>query len=51
MVVTINIIVFWGLFMHPTGGGTGSNNSENIPTLGHIPEDINLQLRHVSCVF
>lgn len=51
MVVTIKIHVFWGLFMCPTGGGTGSNNSEYIPTLGHIPEDSNLQWRHVSCVF
>jgi hypothetical protein len=29
--------------MCPAGGGTGSNNSEYIPTLGNIAEDSNLQ--------
>lgn len=50
MVLTIKILVFWGLFICPNGGGTGSN-SEYIPTLGHIPVDSNLECRHVSCVF
>jgi len=47
MVLTIKILVFWRLFICPNGGGTG----EYIPTLGHIPEDSNLECRHVSCVF
>jgi len=49
MVLTIKILVFWGLFICSKGGGTGSN-SEYIPTLGHIPEDSNLECRHVLCV-
>jgi hypothetical protein len=49
MVVTVRILVFWGLFICPNGGGTGSD-SKYVPTLGHIPEDSNLECRHVSCV-
>jgi len=49
MVLTVKILVFWGLFICPNGGGTGSD-SEYIPTLGHIPEDSNLECRHVSFV-
>ena len=48
-VLSVKILVFWGLFMCTNGGGTGSN-SEYIPTLGNIPEDSNLECRHVSCV-
>jgi len=50
MVLTMKILVIWCLFMCSNGGGTGFN-SEYIPTLGHIPEDSNLECRHVSCVF
>lgn len=43
MVVTVNIFVFWGLFMCPNGGRTGSTDSGHIPTQDHIPEDSNLE--------